>query len=54
MRNTLPVGTDYARQMLAEDLAAGHVTDAEAAEIERQLDADQARMISGQRPDLSA
>ncbi|WP_306365977.1 hypothetical protein [Nocardiopsis sp. CC223A] len=53
MQNTLPVGADYARQMLAEDLAAGHITDAEAAAIERRLDADQARMISGQLPDLN-
>ncbi|MGQ4266434.1 hypothetical protein [Nocardiopsis changdeensis] len=53
MQNTLPVGADYARQMLAEDLAAGHLTPAEAAEIERWLDADQARMLSGQLPTLN-
>ncbi|MDE3724748.1 hypothetical protein PWG71_25460 [Nocardiopsis sp. N85] len=53
MSNTLPVGADYARRMLAEDLAAGRITDAEAAVIERRLDADQAQMLSGLRPDLN-
>ncbi|MFE6305201.1 hypothetical protein [Nocardiopsis sp. NPDC057823] len=53
MSNTLPVGADYARRMLAQDLAAGHITPADAAEIERWLDADQARMLSGRLPDLN-
>jgi hypothetical protein len=53
MQNTLHVGADYARQMLADDLANGRITDAEAAAVERQLYADQARMLSGQRPELN-